>query len=153
MTDRRSLSIAMTVVLALAGAVASSVVDAAPQRTTLILVNETYPGGSAEGRIILDWVATRSPDRLPIGRQGVVSIERTRHFSGASRSASDSPTPPGGLPDKGYPGEEYNVENTLPDGTRQSWSYRWVEPSSGHGGSWDLIGYSFRKGNDPVEIQ
>lgn len=153
MTDGRSLSIAMTFVLALAGTMASSAVDAAPQRTTFIRVSDTYPGGSAEAQSILDWVAARSPDRQPTGRQGVVSIERIEHFSGASRPTADSSTPPGGLLEKGYPGEEYQVESTLPDGTRQSWGYRWVEPSSGHGGRWDLTGYSFRKGGDSVGIR
>lgn len=126
-------------------------VDAAAHTT--VVTSHTYASGDPAAGHILDWIAARSPSRQPLARNGVVSVERMQYFPASSTRSSDSPTPPGGLPDKGHPGEEYNVENTLPDGTAQSWSYRWVEPSTGHGGGWDLVGYSFRKGNDPVEIQ
>jgi hypothetical protein len=138
--------------LAVAGGFAMPVnVDATPHTT--VVTSHTYASGDPAAGSILDWIAARSPDRRPLARNGVVSVERMQHFRGLSARSSDSPTPPGGLPDKGSPGEEYNVENNLPDGTAQTWSYRWVEPSTGHGGGWDLVGYSFRKGNDPVDIQ
>ncbi len=61
--------------------------------------------------------------------------------------------PPNGLPDTGQPGEILKVESILPDGSTQSWEYRWEAPSTGHGAGWVFVAYSVRIGRDPVEIQ
>lgn len=145
MTKQLPLLLAMCLTTA---GIASLSSAASASGTTVMVISHTYQAEQVEGARILDWIAARSPDRAPIGRNGVVTVERMSHFIGAIRSASDTPLPPGGLPETGYPGGQYNVENTLPDGTRQSWSYRWVEPSSGHGGRWDLTGYTYRMGHD-----
>jgi hypothetical protein len=144
----------VVIALSLAIAVTSaSTTHASTVSPTIVVINQSWEADEAEGRRVLDWVASHSPDRAPIGRNGVVTVERVRKLARAHRSSSETPTPPGGLPEKGSQGEEYNVENTLPDGTSQSWSYRWTEPSTGHGGYWDMVGYSYRKGNDPLDIK
>jgi len=79
--------------------------------------------------------------------RGTVTTERMQLFAdGLSNALSSMPQPPGRLPERGIPGEVYKVENTLPDGTFQSWTYRWVQPRTGHGGGWNLTGYEYRKG-------
>ncbi|WP_457319020.1 hypothetical protein [Stenotrophomonas sp. P5_B8] len=144
---RKQLPLLLAMCLTTAG-IASLSSAASASGTTVMVISHIYQAEQVEGARILDWIAARSPDRVPIGRNGVVTVERMSHFIGAIRSASDTPLPPGGLPETGHPGGQHKVENTLPDGTRQSWSYRWVEPSSGHGGRWDLTGYTYRMGHD-----
>ncbi len=131
----------------------ASTAHAAARPPTIVVINQSWEAHEAEGRRVLDWVAAHSPDRTPIGRNGRVMVEQVRKFARTGRSSSETSAPPGGLPDKGSQGEEYNVENTLPDGTTQTWSYRWTEPSTGHGGRWEMVGYSYRKGDDPLDVR
>ncbi|MBO1746609.1 hypothetical protein LMF57_01335 [Stenotrophomonas sp. SI-NJAU-1] len=131
---------------------ASTSAWAAPQRVTYAVTNDELALHQPEARDVLTWVGRHvRPSFAPLGA-GTVHVERSAFSSGAVARMSD-PSPPGKLPDSGYPGEQYKVENTLPDGTYQSWEFRWVEPSSGHGGGWEMTGYQFKRGNDPVEIQ
>lgn len=149
-------TISVLVVAAFAFAIAgtsASTAHAATGSPTIVVINQSWEAREAEGGKVLDWVAAQSPDRMPLGRNGWVTVERVKKFARTARSSSETPAPPGGLPERGTQGEEYNVENTLPDGTTQTWSYRWTQPSTGHGGRWEMVGYSFRKGNDPLDIR
>ncbi len=126
-----------------------------PQRITHTLTIDELPEKTADARNILDWVEDHAPASFaPLG-YGRVHVERSA-LSPLHSSADNARTesgPPGKLPDSGVSGEIYKVENIFPDGSIQSWEFKWVEPSTGHGGRWDLIAYSYRKGNDPVNVQ
>jgi len=116
------------------------------------VTTDAYPMQTASARQVLDWVAQRvKPSFAPQG-YGNVQVER-RAFSVGRASARADESIPGKLPEQGIPGEIYRVENLLPDGSIQTWEFTWVEPSSGHGGGWDVTGYSYKKGNDPVNQQ
>lgn len=144
--------VAAALTVFIAGTPASSA-HADTRSPTIVVVNQSWEAHEAEGLRVLDWVAAHSPDRSPIGRNGRVTVEQLKKFARTRRSSSETSAPPGGLPEKGSQGEEYNVENTLPDGTTQTWSYRWTEPSTGHGGRWEMVGYSYRKGDDPLNVR
>lgn len=135
--------------LVLAASVTRVAVAKAPSSATVV-VNHIWAADQSEGRKVLAWVSQHAPRFQPLSGASVVSAERIQHFPLTQRN---TPTPPGGLPDSGYPGEVYSVENTLPDGTMQSWTFQWTEPSTGHGGRWQMTGYEYKKGNDPLNIQ
>lgn len=138
------------ILIALALALPASSAVAQAHSTATTVTHHSWKAEHAQGRAVLAWVAAHAPDFAPIGQQGVVSVERVQHFA---LTAQTRTSPPGGLPEKGLPGEEYSVQNTLPDGTVQSWTFQWTEPSTGHGGSWVIIGYEYKHGNDPLNIK
>lgn len=122
---------------------------AAPSRITHTVTSEEFPMQTAGARQVLDWVAQRvKPSFAPQG-YGTVQVERQAFSLGLASARSDDSIP-GKLPDEGIPGEIYRVENLLPDGSIQTWEFTWTEPSSGHGGGWEVTGYTYKKGNDPV---
>ncbi len=131
--------------------------QASIDETTLVVVNSSYKAGNLTGQSILDWISRHSPDYPPIGRNGEVSLERmmqTNRLGPLVPSQSPSlPGPPGKLPESGAPGEILRMENLLPDGTTQTWEFRWVQPSTGHGGYWATAAYSIRFPIDPVNAQ
>ncbi|WP_312316028.1 hypothetical protein [Stenotrophomonas sp.] len=143
------LIVSTALALVLAASATSMAVAKAPSNATVV-VNHTWAADESEGQQVLAWVSTHAPRFPPLRGASVVAVERIQHFPVSQRN---TPMPPNGLPDSGYPGEVYSVENTLPDGTMQSWTFQWSEPSTGHGGGWELTGYSYKKGNDPVNIQ
>ena len=142
------LIVPATLALVLAASATTVAGAKAPSNATVV-VNHTWAADQSEGRKVLAWVSTHAPRFPPLGA-GAVAVERIQHFPLTQRT---TPALPGGLPDSGYPGEVYTVENTLPDGTMQSWTFQWTEPSTGHGGGWEMTGYSYKKGNDPLNIQ
>ena len=143
------LIVSAALALVLAASATSMAVAKAPSNATVV-VNHTWAADQNEGQQVLAWVSQHAPRFPPLSGASVVSVERIQHFPLTQRN---TPAPPGGLPDSGYPGEVYSVENTLPDGTMQSWTFQWTEPSTGHGGGWEMTGYSYKKGNDPINIQ
>lgn len=140
-------------VLAIAlGGLFPAAASASSPRITHTVTTDAYPMKTAGAREVLDWVTQRvKPTFAPQG-YGSVQVER-RAFSVGGASARSDGSIPGKLPEQGIPGEIYRVENLLPDGSIQTWEFTWVEPSSGHGGGWDVTGYSYKKGNDPVNQQ
>lgn len=125
---------------------------ASPQRITHTVTADDHPRQTAGARQVLDLVTQRvKPSFAPQGH-GHVRVER-QAFSVGRVSARSDESIPGKLPEQGIPGEIYRVENLLPDGSIQTWEFTWVEPSSGHGGGWDVTGYTYKKGNDPVNQQ
>lgn len=143
------LIVPATLALVLAASAAGVAGAKAPSNATVV-VNHTWAADQSEGQKVLAWVSMHAPRFPPLSGSGVVSVETVQHFPLTQRTP---PAPPGGLPDSGYPGEVYSVENTLPDGTMQSWTFQWTEPSTGHGGGWEMTGYSYKKGDDPLNIQ
>ncbi len=116
------------------------------------MTSDAYAMQTAGARQLLDWVAQRvKPSFAPQG-YGNVQVEQ-RAFSVGRASARSDESIPGMLPEQRFPGEIYRVENLLPDGSLQTWEFTWVEPPSGHGGGWDVTGYTYNKGNDPVNQQ
>lgn len=132
---------------------------AANDRTAIVVLNETYEAGDQNGTRILQWISINSPNHTPIKGNAKVRVERMTFAKGdravrAVGADAGAPLPPNGLPDTGQPGEIYKVESILPDGTTQSWEYRWESTSSGHGASWVFVAYAVRIGGvDPVEIK
>ncbi len=140
-------------VLAIAlGGLFPAAASAPSQRITHTVTSDAYPMQTAGARQVLDWVTQRvKPSFAPQG-YGNVQVERQAVSVGRASARSDESIP-GKLPEQGVPGEIYRVENLLPDGSLQTWEFTWVEPSSGHGGGWDVTGYTYKKGNDPVNQQ
>ncbi|KMU61308.1 hypothetical protein STRNTR1_3778 [Stenotrophomonas maltophilia] len=137
--------------IALGGLVAPDA-RASSQRITHTVTSDALAMHTQGARQVLDWVAQRvKPTFAPQG-YGNVQVER-RAFSVGRASARSDGSIPGKLPEQGIPGEICRVENLLPDGSLQTWEFTWVEPSSGHGGGWDVTGYTYKKGNDPVNQQ
>lgn len=132
---------------------------AANDSTAVVVLHETYAAGDQDGTRILQWISLKSPDYTPIKGNAEVRVERMTFAKGsravrAATARAGTPSPPNGLPDTGQPGEVYKVESILPDGTTQSWEYRWESTSSGHGESWVFVAYAVRIGGvDPVEIK
>ena len=125
-----------------AGASASS------QRITHTVTSDAFAMQTTGARQVLDLVAQRvRPSFAPQG-YGHVQVERRAVSVGRAAARSDESIP-GKLPEQGLPGEIYRVENLLPDGSTQSWEFTWVQPSSGHGGGWEITAYTYKKGNDP----
>ncbi|MGV6494256.1 hypothetical protein ACTUVK_000883 [Stenotrophomonas rhizophila] len=139
------------------GSATPSMAHSSINGTTLVVVNQTYPAGHPQGQSILDWVTRHASDYAPRGRNGEVRLERMNHSNPAGPLApaqsSDLPGPPGKLPEQGAPGEILRMENILPDGTTQTWEFRWIQPSTGHDGYWATAAYSIRLPLDPVNIQ
>lgn len=135
--------------LLLAAGAVSSAASSTPSNATVV-VNHAWESHQSEAQKVLAWISVHAPQFPPISGGVTVSVRRIQHFPLTQRN---TPTPPGGLPDSGYPGEVYSVENTLPDGTMQSWTFQWTEPSTGHGGHWVMTGYAYKKGDDPLNIQ
>ncbi|MCF7750392.1 hypothetical protein KQ945_06515 [Bacillus subtilis subsp. subtilis] len=149
---------ALALTLIAGGLATPLMTQASDTRTTFVVVNESYKAGNAQGRAVLDWITRHWPDYAPIGRNGEVRLERLTHASTpvaapVASQSPDLPAPPGKLPDSGAPGEILRMENILPDGTTQTWEFRWVQPSSGHGGHWSTAAYSIRFPMDPVNVQ
>jgi hypothetical protein len=112
---------------------------ASPAETT-VSANQSSSAGEGEKRRLMDWVAAHAPGHMPLGRDGSVRVEGAQLVSGR-------------LPDEGRPGEEYTVENTLPDGTAQSWGFQWKAASAVHGDGWEMTRYTFRKGGGAPAIK
>lgn len=138
---------------------ASQPACAAHARTAVVVLDETYPASDPRAAGILRWISTRSPQYAPLETSTAkIRLERTFVATGGraaqvAAANGDAPLPPTGLPDTGQPGEILKVESILPDGSTQSWEYRWEAPASGHGGGWVFVAYSVRIGQDPVEIE
>lgn len=113
---------------------------AATPATTTVSANQGASAGEGEKRRFMDWVAAHAPDHMPLGRNGSVRVEGAQLVSGR-------------LPDEGRPGEEYTVENTLPDGTVQSWGFQWEAASAVRGDGWEMTRYTFRKGSGAPAIK
>lgn len=122
----------------------------APEMASMI-VHHSWNAGNVQGRAVLAWVAAHAPEFAPIGRQGAVKVARVQHLPLTAQIGISHP--PGSLPQKGMPGDEYSVQHTLPDGAVQSWTFQWGEPSTGHGGHWKMNGYEYKKANNPLNIQ
>lgn len=112
---------------------------ASPAETT-VSASQASSAGEGEKLRLMDWVAAHAPGHMPLGRNGSVSVEGAQLVSGR-------------LPDEGRPGEEYTVENTLPDGTAQSWGFQWKAASAVHGDGWEMTRYTFRKGSGAPAIK
>lgn len=125
--------------LSLASAAVVEDATATPAKTT-VSANQGSSAGEGEKRRLMDWVAAHAPDHMPLGRNGSVRVEGAQLVSGR-------------LPGEGRPGEEYTVENTLPDGTVQSWGFQWKAASAAHGDGWEMTRYTFRKGSGAPAIK
>ncbi|MGE6332175.1 hypothetical protein [Stenotrophomonas sp. NPDC077659] len=145
---------ALTLMIALASLTTTSAASS-PLRIIHTVTIDELPMHTADARSALEWVKRHAPASFAPFGFGKVSVERGAFSSphGRTMTAQASSDLPGKLPDSGVPGEVYKVENVFPDGTIQTWEFRWVQPSTGHGGGWEVIAYSFRQGSDPVNAQ
>lgn len=108
----------------------------------------SHRAGSAEANRIQAWLEANSPELAPIRLAGEITV--TNGYSLPRTVATQAGPRPDGptaeLPKTGTPGQRVSVEDEMPDGTRQYWSYEWQGSGSSGGGSWNLISYRFHLG-------
>lgn len=138
------------ILMLLALALTTGAAAAESPSSAIMMTQDSWDTEHAQGQAVLAWVGAHAPKFAPIAQRGTVKVERVRRFAGAADMRS---SPSGALPEKGSPGEKYSVDNTLLDGTVQSWTFQWNEPSSKESGNWVVTAYTYRKGSDPLNIQ
>lgn len=138
------------ILMLLALSLATGAAAAESPSSAIMMTQDSWDAEHAQGQAVLAWVGAHAPKFPPITQRGTVKVERVQRFAGAEDMRS---SPSGALPEKGSAGEKYSVENTLLDGTVQSWTFQWNETSSSEGEKWVVTAYTYRKGNDPLNTQ
>lgn len=116
--------------------------------TQTIHVETTYPSGSKEADLVLEWLqqhvafrengtAIARPEAL-----GDLRVSYTRSGSSNAQPAASKGNPPVALPGSGNPGDVITIESTS-GGILQSWTYEWRVGENGFS-SWVLTSYLYQ---------
>jgi len=97
---------------------------------------------SADGTAARAWIQRHSPGFPPRLQAEQLEISRTVVFGPDSMQRAPGDSPPVPLPASGKPGDVISVSSQR-NGGLETWTYKWRAGSKG-GGSWSLIGYTFK---------